>query len=203
MAWMLRSSSCMSRARSSASSRNGNAASACPKRPQGIAPKNRHSIALGVGVDGRHVDLVELFARGRVFGTLVVRIRAHVMPGQDGRLISVLRDRLQPRDGRIDIRVVTGVHVHHRPNLQELHFRGAAFRERRRIDDFLGAFRIGPVEHLDSIGKRRGGRHGRCGSPSQERDQRPFSSKPHTRQHYHCIAASSLRHSAHGVPEVA
>jgi hypothetical protein len=91
-----------------------------PQGAQRIAAKNRHAIPLRVGVDGGHVDLVELFASRRVFGIFVVGIRAHEMLGQRGRLISVLRKRLQARNRRVDIGVAPGVHIDHRPHLEEL-----------------------------------------------------------------------------------
>ena len=155
-----------------------------PEGPQGVAPEYRHAIALRVGVDRRHVDLVEFLASRRIFGVLVMRVGAHVVFGQHGGLIAVLGDRLELRDRRINVGIAAGVHQHHRPNFEELHFGGAPLRKRRRIDDLLGARRVRPIEHLDSIGKGQVGRPGgRAGSPSQETDQGPFSTKPHSRQH--------------------
>ncbi len=95
----------------------------------------------------------ELGTRGRVLLVLIERIRLHIVFGDRRRLIAVLGERLKPRERSFHIDVAAHVGIHHAAHLEKLHIGVAYFAERGPLDHFCRALRIGPIEHLDTVGK--------------------------------------------------
>ena len=75
------------------------------------------------------------------------------MVRDDRGLIAVFGHGLEAPDHRVDIGLPADVDVDHALDLQELDLRRASLGERRGVDDLHRAIGVGPVEHLDPVGK--------------------------------------------------
>ena len=76
------------------------------------------------------------------------------MLGVNRRKVALLFQTLQPRDHSVYVGLAVHIGVNHPAHFQHLRFGGLVLgggTDRQRL---RGAFRVGPIEHLDAIRKR-------------------------------------------------